>query len=93
LGIDADVLNRRVEDLGPLHASVISARALAPLRILLSWAEKHLAPTGICLFPKGETVHKEIEAARREWTFKCITHPSQTSPTSAILEIGAIERD
>lgn len=92
-GLNARIVNRRIETLDPLNASVISARALAPLETLLNWSEKHLQPGGICLFPKGETVHKEIEAARETWRFTCIQHQSQTSPTSAILEIGAIERD
>lgn len=93
LDLNVDVLNERIEKLAPLNADVVSARALAGLPKLLEMAKKHLKSGGICLFPKGETVHKEIEAARKFWTFDCISHPSQTRPASAILEIGAIERD
>lgn len=93
LNLNARIINTRIEDLQPLNTDVISARALASLPTLLEMAKKHLQPKGICLFPKGETVHKEIEAARKLWSFECISHPSQTSPASAILEIGAIERD
>lgn len=93
LDLNVDVLNERIEKLAPLNADVVSARALAALPKLLEMAKKHLKSGGICLFPKGEKVHKEIEAARKFWTFDCISHPSQTRPASAILEIGAIERD
>ncbi len=93
LDLNVYIHTQRIEELSPLNADVISARALAPLPDLLAMAKKHRREAGICLFPKGEAVHKEIEAARKLWTFACISHPSKTSAASAILEIGAIERD
>lgn len=91
-GVPVSIDNARIEAVAPLKADVISARALAPLPQLLEFAEKHLDPEGICLFPKGETVHKEIEDALRLWQFDCRTHPSLTDSRAAILEIGAIRR-
>ncbi|MEM8572082.1 MAG: 16S rRNA (guanine(527)-N(7))-methyltransferase RsmG [Pseudomonadota bacterium] len=93
LSLNATVINERIEDVERLQADVISARALAPLEDLLGFAEKHRRTGGICLFPKGETVHKELEAARKLWTFDCQVHRSRTNAASAILEIGAFERD
>ena len=57
---------------------MVSARALAPLGDLLGMAEKHRRPAGICLFPKGETVHKEIADASAHWRFDHKIHPSLT---------------
>jgi 16S rRNA (guanine527-N7)-methyltransferase len=91
-GVNATVLARRIEDIGPQAADVISARALAPLPDLLAHAEKHLAEGGICLFPKGETVHKELADAASRWRFEHRLHPSQTDARAALVEIGAIER-
>lgn len=91
--VRANVVNARIEDIDAIGADVISARALAPLPKLLEFAEKHLNPEGICLFPKGERVHIEIEQAQRLWKFECLKHPSKTNAGSTILEIGALERD
>lgn len=91
-GVPVRIQNARIEAVEPLKADVISARALAALPQLLEFAEKHLDPEGICLFPKGETVHKEVEDALQLWQFDCRTHPSLTDSRAAILEIGAIRR-
>jgi 16S rRNA (guanine527-N7)-methyltransferase len=91
-GVNAAVLARRIEDVPPQAADVISARALAPLPDLLAHAEKHLARGGICLFPKGEAVHKELADAASRWRFEHRLHPSQTDARAALVEIGAIER-
>ena len=82
----------RIEALAPLGAAILSARALAPMGTLLAHAEKHRAPGGICLFPKGEAVHKEIREAERGWRFDYRIHPSRTDPQAAIVEIGALAR-
>jgi 16S rRNA (guanine527-N7)-methyltransferase len=91
-GAPVKVIARRAEDLDPLAADVLSARALAPLGALMHHAEKHRRPSGICLFPKGTTVHKEIEATERIWRFDHELHASLTNPAAAILEIGAMGR-
>jgi 16S rRNA (guanine527-N7)-methyltransferase len=93
LGLDFEIVDQRIETSPPLLADVLSARALAPLSTLLHWAEKHRRRDGICLFPKGETVHNEIEAARQNWSFNYVLHPSRTRPDAAIVEIGGIRRD
>ena len=78
--LDSSVVvhDERIEDLPPQGADVVSARALAPLDVLLGYAEKHRRPGGIGLFPKGETVHKEIADAASHWRFDHNIHPSLT---------------
>jgi hypothetical protein len=49
------------------------------------------SPDGIALFPKGETVHKELAEAERNWSFAYRLHPSQTGSRSAIVEVGRID--
>jgi len=63
----AKILSQRIEDAKPEPAPLITARALAPLGKLLALAAPHLAPNGICLFPKGETAETEIIAAKPHW--------------------------
>lgn len=92
MGVSVRIENCRIESLPPLAADVISARALAPLDVLLGHLEKHRATGGIGLFPKGAAVHKEIETAARIWRFERRLHGSVTQPGAAILEIGAVSR-
>lgn len=80
----------RIEAIPPLQADVLSARALAPLETLVEYLTKHRRPDGIGLFPKGEAVHKEIEAAAKRWRFEYRILPSVTESQGAIVEVGAV---
>jgi 16S rRNA (guanine527-N7)-methyltransferase len=91
-GLAVTVTDARIEMTPGVGADILSARALAPLDTLLAHAERHRRETGICLFPKGETVHNEIAEARRIWQFEPRIHPSLTDPRAAIIEIGAMNR-
>lgn len=86
------VVAKRIEDLAPLSADVVSARALAPLPELLAHAKRHLAQDGIALLSKGANAQQEIDAARDVWRFDCDILPSKTDPEAVILKIGGIER-
>lgn len=91
-GVPVSVISERIESLPPLGADIISARALAPLPILLELAQRHLREQGKCLFMKGETWADEIDAADQEWQFQCEPIPSKTHPKSMILKIGDPQR-
>ncbi len=71
-------------------AAVITARALAPLPALLSYAHRLLASRGIALFPKGRTATEELTAAASAWTMRVERFPSRTDPDSAILRLSEI---
>ena len=91
-GAKATVLAKRIEQVDPLLADVVSARALAPLTALLGFAEIHLATGGTAIFPKGATADKEIAVALESWRFDCEKIPSETDESGIILKIGYIER-
>ncbi len=91
-GVRFSVISRRIEDIGPLAAEVISARALAPLPKLLDYASKHLAQGGTALFLKGGRFAEELANARKTWSFHVEIVPSMTDKEAAILKIGEIER-
>jgi 16S rRNA (guanine527-N7)-methyltransferase len=91
-GISADVLDARIEDLPPLGADVVSARALAPLDVLLGHAERHLASGGTALFPKGAGYQAELDEALERWRFSVQKHSSRTDPESVVLSLGDIAR-
>lgn len=92
MSLDVRVAASRVERLLPLEADILTARALAPLTVLLGFTEKHRQPDGIALFPKGQTVHKEIEDAARTWRFTHLLHPSVTDAKSAVVEVGTLSK-
>ena len=88
----ARVVNSRIENLDTVGASVLSARALAPLPNLLDFASQHLEHDGVCLFLKGANRQSEILEARRYWTFELDEVQSQTNENSAILRIRGLKR-
>lgn len=92
MGVEVQVISKRIEQIPPLNADILSARALAPLKTLLSFAEMHLAPGGAALFPKGENADNEIEESLASWRFVAEKFSSKTENKAVILKIGGIER-
>ena len=86
------VISSRIEELSPLNADVVSARALAPLTRLLAFAKPHLAEGGRAIFLKGKKADEEIAEALEHWRFDCEKHASRTDEEAVILSIGEIER-
>lgn len=92
MGLKTTVVSKRIEEIAPLRAAVVSARALSSLSNLLNYSERHLDPGGVCAFLKGERFQDEIAQARKQWRFKLETKPSITDSRAAILLVGDIER-
>ena len=84
------VLNARIEGAKLDPAPLVTARALAPLEKLLGLAAPHLAPGGICLFPKGKGVDTELTAAKPIWHMKLERFGSPVDPTSCILKVSEL---
>lgn len=92
LDLNARVISARIEDAVPLAADIISARALAPLPKLLDYVDRHIAPDGVAILPKGKNFEQELAAARKTWSFDCTLIPSITDPEAKILRIERIRR-
>lgn len=92
LSLNATVICDRIEKVEPLKADTLSARALADLSKLLEFSERHLAPTGVALFPKGETWQKEHDDARLQWSYDVEIIKSETNDAAAVLKIKDIIR-
>lgn len=92
LDLNVKVLAERVEEIAPFGAAVLSARALDDLNSLLVHVERHLAPSGLALFPKGATWEKEHEVAQKTWSYNLEVIPSATNPNATILKIKELER-
>jgi 16S rRNA (guanine527-N7)-methyltransferase len=86
------VIAKRIEDISPLGADIISARALASVTDLCTYMDLHLKPSGKALLMKGESWKQEIEDAQKQWRFTFQAHRSITNPNAAVLEIGDLSR-
>ncbi len=90
--LKAAVIAQRIESAEPANASVISARALAPLPKLFDLAVRHATPESVFLLQKGAQFENEIDAARDSWHFKYESIPSQTHPDAVVLKIKEVAR-
>ena len=91
-GLDVGVFSRRIEDVPPMEADIVSARALASLDRLLEFADLHLTPEGTALFLKGETVDQEISQAKANWAFQLAVTQSKTNQKAKVLKVEGIKR-
>lgn len=79
----------RIEEAPAANADVVTARALAPLGQLLSWAARHRADNAICLFHKGKGWQAELTEAMKDWDIPCQPLSSITDSDAVILRIGS----
>lgn len=83
--------NDRVENLPPLEAQVVTARALAPLDKLLGYAQPHLTADGFCIFLKGQNVDAELTDATKCWNFEVESHVSETDRDARVLVFKGLQ--
>ncbi len=88
-GAPVSVHPERIEAVRLQPASLVTARALAPLPTLLEYVAPLLAEGGVGLFPKGAKAEAEIEVARRSWRFEVALAGSRESP---ILVVSGLAR-
>lgn len=91
-GVTCRIIASRIEAAPPQKAQTVSARALTDLSNLLGFTERHLAPEGTALFPKGRNWKKEVQSASGEWQFDFVPITSWTDPEAAILQIKGVAR-
>jgi 16S rRNA (guanine527-N7)-methyltransferase len=82
------VLAGRIESIPASPADVLTARALAPLRQLLDWADRHRTDTAICLFHKGKDWQVELTEAMKDWEIPYESFTSVTNRDAVILRLG-----
>ncbi len=91
-GVSATVIVERIEEVSPLQANVLSARALADLGTLFGFAERHLAAGGTCFFQKGKNWKSEVQSAHSLWQFSYDAIPSETESEAVVLKIKGLSR-
>ncbi|MBR71937.1 MAG: 16S rRNA (guanine(527)-N(7))-methyltransferase RsmG [Rhodospirillaceae bacterium] len=95
--VNANVINAHLpkdaqQNIYP-EASVIFARALAPLPKLLDIVFPVISPTTCCILLKGEKFNEEILNARVSWKFELQTLDSQTSESGKIIILNEVCRN
>ena len=73
-----------------VHA--VTARALAPLKILCDQAFPLIARGAVGLFPKGQDVDAELTDAAKYWSIEASKVPSKTSPEGSIVIVQGLKR-
>ncbi|HVV41897.1 MAG TPA: 16S rRNA (guanine(527)-N(7))-methyltransferase RsmG [Nitrobacter sp.] len=70
----------------------VTARALAPLQMLLEFAEPLVRQGAKALFLKGQDVDVELTEATKYWNIEPRLHSSRTGGQGWIVELDRIER-
>jgi 16S rRNA (guanine527-N7)-methyltransferase len=86
------VHNQRIENLSPMTADIISARALAPLDRLLEYAAPFSHEETEFLFLKGQDVDEELTNASKCWSMDLEKHSSVTSMDGCLLKLSKVRR-
>ncbi len=92
LGLNVVVCAARIEKISLAQASMVTARALAPLGQLLKYAAPLLKPDGFCLFPKGRNGEAELTEALQGWQMRVERVRSRTDPEAVIFRLDEVRR-
>jgi len=87
MGVRVRIENGRIEDDALAPSDVITARALAPLPLLLDYAWRLMGPNSVCLFLKGQNLGSDLTQARKCWNIDASKVPSASDPSGAILVV------
>ena len=87
-----EVRQVRLETSEPETFDVITARACAPLPVLLGYAHRFWGPRTKALLLKGQNVEAELTEARKSWRMELQGHPSRSDASGVILEIRELHR-
>jgi 16S rRNA (guanine527-N7)-methyltransferase len=94
-GAAAAVQHGRAEDVIPgwrEPVDVVTARALAPLSVLVELAAPMVKRGAKALLLKGQDVEGELTETTKCWNIEAVILPSRTDSTGRIIEIRALER-
>ncbi|MEI7805023.1 MAG: 16S rRNA (guanine(527)-N(7))-methyltransferase RsmG [Hyphomicrobiales bacterium] len=89
-GAPAIVEQKRIENIGDslgTRADVITARAVAPLKLLLDQVHPLMGPKTLALLHKGQDVEAELTEASKYWSIEADLVPSLTSPQGRIVVV------
>jgi 16S rRNA (guanine527-N7)-methyltransferase len=83
---------KRIEQVPPFPADVVTARALAALPLLLDHAVRFAGPHTVALFPKGRGAEAELTTLPASSKMTIDLHPSRTDPDAVLIRIEGFAR-
>jgi 16S rRNA (guanine527-N7)-methyltransferase len=86
------VENSRIENISIKDIDVITARAVASLEVLCSYAFNLAAKNTRMLFLKGCSYAEEVSAAKQKWKFNLQVYPNLYCSDGAILELSNLRK-
>lgn len=89
LDLPATVINGRAEA-QKLKVDVVTARALAPMPKLLTYAQPYMDRGAQGLFLKGEKAETELQEAWASWTFEADLSVSRSDPRGRIVSVRSL---
>jgi 16S rRNA (guanine527-N7)-methyltransferase len=92
LALPASIHTARIEDVIATlpKPDIVTARALAPLPLLLDMAAPQMLAGVPAFFHKGREWREEVAAAHGAWAFDLIVHPSLIDTQSVVLEVRGL---
>lgn len=95
LDLPAVVHHQRIENSGDSFVEkpdVITARAVASLKVLCSYAYPLMGPKTVALLLKGQDVEAELTEASRYWNIQAELVASKTSPEGRIVIVRGLRK-
>jgi 16S rRNA (guanine527-N7)-methyltransferase len=94
MGITGQVVikNARIESLSPISTDYITARACAPLDLLITWGYRFSRGTTRWLLLKGQDVETELTLAAKSWILTPKLHISQSDSRGRIVDLTGVAR-
>jgi len=92
LSLKTDIVLGRVESLKNRKYDIVTCRALANLKKLLSYSQKLIKKNTVLIFLKGKTVNEELMDARKDWNFDFEKHQSISDSRGKILIIKNLKK-
>jgi len=92
LGLHAQIHQARIEAVSLSQISCVTARALAPLDKLLTYAEPWTREGAGALFLKGQNWQEELTLAQKCWRFSSKVIPSLSHSGGVVLKLSEISR-
>lgn len=90
--LNVTIHNERIENLPHLSVNIITARALAALDKLISYASPFMTWETRCIFLKGKKASEEINEAKKKWMFDLEKHQSVSSDEGQILILSKVKK-
>ena len=92
LGVRVDIIAARAERVKARPFDVISARAFAPLPLLLDLGTAFSTTNSVWILPKGRNAETELAALDPSWQGGFRLEPSATDPNAQIIVAEGVHR-